>query len=310
VFSSAARLCLASAFALAALLAAASCTELTGITDFRVSTTLSGSGGNSTTNTATGGADDGCSNGKQDGVETDIDCGGPCKSCELGKACQVDDDCTGKHCANNVCCDAACQEACYWCLGSKTGGEDGVCAPATAGTDPGDDCQDKGALSCGTDGYCDGDGGCRFYPAKTVCGNSSCKTSTIQAGPDQCDGMGACASVQDSSCLPYICSPDACKTSCASEIDCATNNYCDDQSKTCLAKKPDGNSCENDDECSNDVCKLKKCRPAHCDNQMTDGGETDLDCGGTCGATCGSGDTCATNNDCDPNFQCTSFTCQ
>ncbi|MEK6941563.1 MAG: class III signal peptide-containing protein [archaeon] len=36
----------------------------------------------------------------------------------------------------------------------------------------------------------------------------------------------------------------------------------------------------------------------HCCNSLTDLGETDLDCGGTCGKTCISGKTCTQNSDC------------
>ncbi len=45
-----------------------------------------------------------CQNGKQDGFETDVDCGGPaCPRCEPGKACTLPTDCSSNKCTSNVC---------------------------------------------------------------------------------------------------------------------------------------------------------------------------------------------------------------
>jgi FG-GAP-like repeat len=49
-------------------------------------------------------AGDPCFDGKQDGDETDIDCGGlVCAGCALRKLCNVDGDCLGKLCVNGRC---------------------------------------------------------------------------------------------------------------------------------------------------------------------------------------------------------------
>ena len=39
-----------------------------------------------------------CNNGKKDPLESDIDCGGPCKKCVYGDACLLPADCTTNYC--------------------------------------------------------------------------------------------------------------------------------------------------------------------------------------------------------------------
>ena len=48
--------------------------------------------------------DDGCDDGRQNGEETDIDCGGACEACEVGRSCQATSDCMdGSQCDNGRC---------------------------------------------------------------------------------------------------------------------------------------------------------------------------------------------------------------
>jgi hypothetical protein len=45
-----------------------------------------------------------CTDGKRDGDETDVDCGGAtCSRCANGKACLVDSDCTSANCQGHTC---------------------------------------------------------------------------------------------------------------------------------------------------------------------------------------------------------------
>ena len=45
-----------------------------------------------------------CRNGLQDGIETDIDCGGPqCQRCALSRACVLDNDCVSRTCHSGTC---------------------------------------------------------------------------------------------------------------------------------------------------------------------------------------------------------------
>ncbi len=50
----------------------------------------------------------GCTNGAKDGLETDVDCGGPCtKKCAESRACAIDADCTTGHCVGGKCAPCA-----------------------------------------------------------------------------------------------------------------------------------------------------------------------------------------------------------
>lgn len=57
-----------------------------------------------------------------------IDAGG------LGAACAGGSACASGACVDGVCCDRACDGACEACSAATTGGADGTCAPALAGT--------------------------------------------------------------------------------------------------------------------------------------------------------------------------------
>ena len=111
-----------------------------------------------------------------------------------GSACQAGSVCASGFCANGVCCDSACTGTCTACTAKLKGtGMDGVCAPVEAGTDPLDQCTDKGAASCGTNGLCDGNGACGSYADGTVClTQTECIVavcaSGVCGGPHQLDG--------------------------------------------------------------------------------------------------------------------------
>lgn len=67
------------------------------------------SGANSAANGSSGtgssaGASGACANGKQDGTETDVDCGGSCDACRsVGQKCVLDKDCALGPCVNLAC---------------------------------------------------------------------------------------------------------------------------------------------------------------------------------------------------------------
>src|SRR5690606_32259119 len=79
---------------------------------------------------AGGGVTDSCADGVLSPGETDVDCGGPCSACELGKGCADPADCAAAHCVDGTCCSEACDDVCQGC------GPDGQCAPTPAGDDP------------------------------------------------------------------------------------------------------------------------------------------------------------------------------
>ncbi len=112
------------------------------------------------------------------GADAAVETGAP-----NGTSCLTTGTCASGFCVDGVCCDGACASPCLACTSAKKGsGADGVCAPVNAGSpDPKATCVAASASSCGTDGTCDGAGGCRYYVMGTACGSGS-----------SCDGMGSC----------------------------------------------------------------------------------------------------------------------
>jgi hypothetical protein len=77
-----------------------------------------------------------CSDGKKNGSESDVDCGGACPRCSNGKSCATRSDCAGGLCAGGTCqacavdgdCGEDADDFCY-CAGPVTGGSN-VCTKA------------------------------------------------------------------------------------------------------------------------------------------------------------------------------------
>ncbi|PIN86107.1 hypothetical protein COV19_06440 [Candidatus Woesearchaeota archaeon CG10_big_fil_rev_8_21_14_0_10_44_13] len=79
-----------------------------------------------------------------------------------------------------------------------------------------------------------------------------------------------------------------------------------------------GKSCIVNTDCGSNSCKDNICTEPRCDDNLTNGPygnmETDVDCGGYCGATCGIDLTCNSNGDClsgfcNPGKKCGIATC-
>jgi len=79
-----------------------------------------------------------------------------------------------------------------------------------------------------------------------------------------------------------------------SDVDCGGGNC-----KACS----DGLHCATGNDCSSHVCNTatSRCAPATCANNMLDGTETDIDCGGGVCPACSAGHTCNANGDCASN---------
>jgi hypothetical protein len=68
-----------------------------------------------------------CDDGRWDGLETDVDCGGPdCPGCDIGEDCEVDDDCLSNIC--DVVC-VSCAEDVDCADDTKYCDETGNCLP-------------------------------------------------------------------------------------------------------------------------------------------------------------------------------------
>ncbi len=150
----------------------------------------------------------------------------------LGTACTTAAQCASGSCVDGVCCNVA---SCGSCQACDLPGAPGVCALVAAGqVDPRGVCTDQGAATCGSNGLCDGVGGCQQYGQGTVCAASSCppggSTLTHQGS---CSGTGACDATTVS-CAPYLCgAANACGFSCVSDVDCAASFHCNPATGTC-----------------------------------------------------------------------------
>jgi len=143
----------------------------------------------------------------------------------VGAACAVAADCDSGFCVDGVCCHDACNGPCVSC--AKLGNE-GTCTPHAMASDPENECDDRGAATCGQDGLCDGAGKCRLYAATTECTTAVCTTTTFMPA-GQCDGRGVCQKAAITSCGKYQCqNPSACRATCTTAADCHAPNGCFD----------------------------------------------------------------------------------
>jgi hypothetical protein len=70
-----------------------------------------------------------CSDGLQNGSESDVDCGGSCTRCLNGKTCTTRNDCAGALCSGNICAECASHGQC----GTDTNGAACLCEPTVGG---------------------------------------------------------------------------------------------------------------------------------------------------------------------------------
>jgi hypothetical protein len=138
-----------------------------------------------------------------------------------GAACTSSFDCVSGNCVDGVCCDTACAGACQAC---NVTGKVGTCSTAPAG-------KPVGARSCPGAGACQGtcDGAltvCVLPGVATECKAARCASDTFTAA-SHCDGAGGCVDATTATaCAPYACTATGCKTTCASQADCAAGLAC------------------------------------------------------------------------------------
>lgn len=190
-------------------------------------------------------------------VELDLDAGGAKAN---GQPCGADSECDSSLCVDGVCCASTCGGLCQSC---DVRGKEGICTPVPAGT-ANASCAQQPPSSCGFDGTCDGNGGCRRYPPGVACAPATCQSSTLLAA-SACDGQGTCVTPPSIACAPYLCDTGtlACKTSCVTSADCAGS--------TCLngscGAKPlaaDGAGCAAGADCQSGICQDGVCCKTSC----------------------------------------------
>ncbi len=183
---------------------------------------------------------------------------GACRKVE-GASCADGMECATLLCVDGRCCDRACDGLCEAC---DLGGSEGTCTWMPDQTDPDAECPNREASTCGTEGTCDGQGGCRLFGQGTPCSVRACASLYASYPVDACDGAGACIDAGIVQCLPYLCDPvtGGCRTTCGTSADCQAGYAC--AGTACL--KADGQPCGADAECARGFCTDGVCCDARC----------------------------------------------
>jgi len=236
--------------------------------------------------------------------DTGIACvGGTCGPKQDGQSCTAASECEHSHCVDGVCCDTTCTGACKSCaLPSMLG----HCSSIAAGTaDPRAMCVSMPQQSCGTNGKCDGNGGCQSWPIGTLCADETCNPmGNVYKAPSTCNGTGQCMAQDLVACSPFICNGSRCFIACTMDSQCVPPNTCINNS--CGLKDP-GGSCSDGKECKSTFCAQGVCCDKACDGacksciagqlgQCTDVTNGAIDPTGKCAvldsATCGTNGKC------------------
>ncbi|HET6282064.1 MAG TPA: PA14 domain-containing protein [Polyangia bacterium] len=146
-----------------------------------------------------------------------------------GVMCGAATECASGFCVDGVCCENTCMGTCRTCA---LPGSAGTCRPFDVGTDPADECLDQTAASCGTDGTCDGAGGCRKYPEGTMCAVPGCSGSMLTM-LGSCSAAGMCMKPAGTACGNYTCNGAACRTTCTLSAQCTTPSVCNTTTTSC-----------------------------------------------------------------------------
>jgi hypothetical protein len=208
---------------------------------------------------------------------------------KVGVTCSSASDCTSGYCVDGYCCDGACNGQCQAC---DLPGSEGKCTPVVGEQPHGarTRCSDGGGDLCKAL-QCDGSKDvtkCVSYangPDK-VC-EQACTDGTASVAV--CDGSGACGTPDKKSCGAFVCDVSTCKTSCASESDCAPGYTCDAASKKCVPQKTTATcSADGTASISADKSSTKPCAPYLCNTSS-----------GDCYATCTGSEQCAGGTVCE-----------
>ena len=138
-----------------------------------------------------------CTNGSQDGDESDLDCGGSCAPCANGLHCGEPSDCASNHCTGGTCNPCADNADCADTPGTVC--DAGVCVGGLPNGEPCTDAAECGSGQCVDQLCCDQacDGTCEACNLSGSAG--SCQPLPAGTDPDSecgggvCDGAASCA---------------------------------------------------------------------------------------------------------------------
>jgi predicted alpha/beta superfamily hydrolase/GH25 family lysozyme M1 (1,4-beta-N-acetylmuramidase) len=201
-----------------------------------------------------------CSDGVKNGSETDVDCGGTCPPCGLGRHCNTGSDCASGVCGGNVCVTATGGSSCG--DGVKNGTETdvdcggGSCPPCSLGKscNTGSDC---------ASGVCSGNV-CVSASISCVDGVKNGTETDVDCGGGSCPGCYLGQSCNTGSdCASGLCSGNVC-------VSATGNNSCEDGVKNGSETDVDcgggacppcslGKSCLSGSDCESGVCSGNIC---------------------------------------------------
>jgi hypothetical protein len=237
-----------------------------------------------------------CSDGRQNQDESDLDCGSVqtaayCLPCVAGQKCLTDENCDSRLCKAGICQSPSCDDS------RKNGGEGDV--------DCGGSCKARCAegAACNAAADC-GSGVC----LANVCMSALCADGVLNGGESAIDCGGPCGSTcqpgracgSDADCATGFCSGKVClipsctdgtKNQGESDIDCG------DARGTC-PRCATARTCSAPASCKDGICTDGRCAERSCFDQVKNGTEGDIDCGGDCAARCKDGRSCIEMSDC------------
>lgn len=237
-----------------------------------------------------------CLDGKRNGDESDIDCGGSCGPCAEGRRCEHNSDCESENCEGNLCVpgknpvNAACDDGRR--NGDETDIDCGGSCPAR--------CEER--KKCAEDRDCES-GACD--PNSRQCIQASCRDSKknnresdVDCGGPSCSG---CASGEDCllpfDCLSLACAQNKCgEASCKDGLPNGQESDVDCGGPKCPACE-NKSACEEDSDCESKACVQGVCVDPSCKDQQLSPSESDVDCGGPCPG-CARGKNCKEASDC------------
>lgn len=238
-----------------------------------------------------------CIDGRRNGNESDVDCGGGCRPCAASGLCSVASDCLSEVCTSGRCAVASCSDGRRNQTESDTDCGGSSCAPcgATKGCAGARDCASQRCI----DHVCEvpscSDGLHNGTETDVDCGGS-CPACVVAK---RCSTGADCVG---QSCVSGVCQLPSCtdgiKNGSESDLDCGGSGC-----TSCGA----GKTCGAAGDCASTVCSANVCAAVACNDNTRNGSETDVDCGGTC-AGCQPSLGCVRSQDCASGV-CTSQRC-
>jgi hypothetical protein len=240
-----------------------------------------------------------CTDTEKNASETDVDCGGAvCDGCANGEDCVANTDCLSNICTGNKCAADPCTNT------TKDGSETDV--DCGGGTCP--DCANGLDCLAGTDCVSD-----VCATVTLVCVAGQCFDESKNGTETDVDCGGTCADcatgkacLAGTDCVSTVCSAvgklcvadqcsDEVKNNFETDVDCGGGTCAD-----CAA----GKACLAPTDCVSGYCSAlaKLCVAGQCFDELKNGNETDIDCGGGSCADCANGKICLVGGDCTSNF--------